>query len=234
MAGCNDDQCSCRVESGDGITVSGSGTLNNPYVVSSDFPGLSQSFQVNDTPTVNLTLRGGGSPTDPFILQADSSLKLTQLSDVQDPEGGPAVGESPVWVGSGAAGHWEFKVPPPAPAGSVNVSTGLSGVGSAPDPIKVKLIGTSAGGATTGLEVYADSAGNLRVVPPTATAVDWSSIVNKPSSFPPSAHTHVAADILNPLALSVGDSAKVRGIQIFSGAATPVGPVQNDLWFKKA
>jgi hypothetical protein len=200
VARCSDDQCSCLVQSGDGITVSGSGTPVNPYVITADFPGLAESFQVNDTPTVNLTLRGSGLPSDPFILQADSTLKLTELSDVQDPEGGPAVGESPVWVGSGSSGHWEFKVPPPAPAGAVNVAAGLGGTGSAVDPIYVRMIGTNAGGPTTGLEVYRDSIGNLRAIPPVSAAVDWSSIDNKPSTFPPSTHTHITTDITDSTA----------------------------------
>jgi hypothetical protein len=238
VAGCNDGGCSCRIVGGSGITVTGAGTLSSPYVVANDAPGLSESFQVNDTETVNLTLRGLGTPEDPFILQADSSLKLTQLSDVHDPEGGPAVGEVPTWVGVGSAGHWEFKTPPPAPAGAVNVSYGLAGVGSAPDPIHVRVLSAGVAGPLTGLEVYVDTAGNLRAVPPSATAVDWSTITGKPSTFPPSPHTHTASQITDPQnftgASSVGNALHIMGHQIFTGAAAPVGMVQDDLWFKKA
>lgn len=195
MANCRDAGCNCKLAAGPGIQISGSGTSANPYVVKTDAPGLAESFQVNDTESVNLTLRGSGTPNDPFILQGDATIRLTALADVDDPEGGPAVGEVPTWVGVGGAGHWEFKVPPPSPAGAVNVSTGLIGVGSAPDPIKIRMIGTTAGGATSGLEVYADADGNLRAVAPVAAAVDWSTITGKPSVFPPSTHTHTLNQI---------------------------------------
>jgi len=237
VADCGDGGCSCRILSGDGVTVSGSGTLSNPYVVSSDFSGIAQSIQVNDTPTVNLTLRGAGTPTDPLILSADTALKMTQLSDVADPEGGPQVGETPVWVGSGTAGHWEFKVPPAAPAGAVNVGVGLGGVGDVGNPIYVKLVSNTPG-LDTGTPVYVDSVGNLRITPPTTTSVDWSSVTNKPTTFPPATHTHTVTDISNPSAFtgakSVGNALKVMDHQIFTGSTTPVGPIAGDLWFKKA
>ena len=52
------------------------------------------------------------------------------------------------------------------------------------------------------------------------------------STFAPSAHTHVAADITNPLFLSVGDSVRVGGHQVFVQSTAPVsGMVTNDLWF---
>lgn len=236
MPRCNDDQCACVVTGGEGATVTGSGSPGNPYVVSADFPGLAQSFQVNDTPTVNLTLRGQGVPSDPFILQADSSLRLTQLSDVQDPQGGPAVGESPVWVGTGSAAHWEFALPPANPAGSVNVGPGLTGTGASVTPLAVKVIGTTAGGATTGLEVYVDSAGNLRAKPPAAQTVDWSTITNKPTTYTPSPHTHLASEINDPLNLNVG---RINGAKIttnISASASPpsTGNTAGDLFFRRA
>lgn len=231
MADCGDGGCSCRILAGEGITITGSGTLGNPYLVSSDFSGLASAFQVNDTPTVNLTIRGAGTPSDPLILSADSSVKLTELSDVDDPEGGPVAGESPVWIGSGATGHWEFSVPPPAPAGSVNVSSGILGTGAFADPIHVNLASYTAG-STSGLPVYVDTVGALRVTPPEAATVDWSTIQNKPNTFTPSAHVHAASDITNPQALSVGDSLKVQGHRLFVQPSAPTsGMSTDDLWF---
>jgi hypothetical protein len=105
------------------------------------------------------------------------------------------------------------------------------------------MIGTSSGGATTGLEVYADSAGNLRAVPPTATAVDWATITGKPSSFPPSTHSHPVTQITDPQnfvgARSVGNSLKTNNIKISSsitaGATPPAsGNTAGDLFFRKA
>lgn len=226
MANC-DDGCTCVIQAGPGVTISGAGTSRSPIIISSDL-ALADSFHVNDTESVNLQLVGGGTPDNPFILSATASLKLTQLADVADPSGGPAVGESPVWVGVGAAGHWEFQVPPVTPAGSVNVSTGIGGTGGVGTPLYVKMIGTSLGGSTLGQEVYADSAGNLRAVPVSTTTVAWADVTGKPSTFPPSAHTHVAADITNPLALSVGDSQKVQGHRIFVQSTDPVSGMSTD------
>lgn len=224
MARCNDEFCSCRITAGDGIAITGSGTPSSPFEISADFPGISESFRVNDTTTINLTLLGAGTPANPFVLRGDATIKVTQLADVQDPEGGPAVGESLVWVGSGSSGHWEFKTLPPAPAGAVNVAAGLSGTGTAVDPIKVRVIGTNTGGPTTGLEVYTDSAGNLRAVVPLATAVDWSTIVNKPTEFPPIAHTHPLADIsdASPYGRSLAQAADAPAARTLLGS-TAIG-----------
>lgn len=243
MAGCQDNTCSCKVVAGNGVTVTGSGSPGNPYTVSADSAGLAQSFKVNDTPTVNLSLFGSGTPEQPFTLQAEATIKLTQLGDVQDPEGGPAVGESPVWVGVGADGHWEFKTPPPAPAGAVNVSYGIQGVGSALDPIHVKVLSNGVAGSPAGLEVYVDTAGNLRAVAPVATAVDWSTITGKPSVFAPAAHDQDSSTILNPQnftgARSVGNSLRTNGVKISvstSATASPptTGNTAGDLFFRKA
>jgi hypothetical protein len=158
-------------------------------------------------------------------------MKMTQLADVADP-GGPAVGDVPTWVGTGASAHWEFQPPPPNPAGSVNVGPGITGTGASGTPIKVQVIGTTAGGATTGLEVYVDSAGNLRAVAPVAQAVEWSTILNKPTTFAPSAHKHPASDITDPLNLSVGDSTKISGKSVYVQSGTPTGTIiTNSLWF---
>jgi hypothetical protein len=228
MPGCS-DACSCNIQAGDGVEIIGSGTPSNPFVITA-VSDLGQSFRVNDTATINLTLTGSGTPTDAFTLRGDATIKMTQLADVSDPEGGPAEGDVPVWVGTGAGAHFEFKPPPTAPAGAVNVGAGITGTGAIATPIAVKTL-NAPGGPTTGLEVYVDTAGNLRAVTPTSTAVDWSAITNKPSLFPPSAHTHVAADITDPTNLSVGNSLKVGGHTIFVQSATPSGAVLDDLWF---
>lgn len=68
--GCS-SACSCSVVAGDGVTVTGVGTAGNPYVVSADAGG---ALQVNDTPTVNLTLLGSGTEADPHIVSAAVNL----------------------------------------------------------------------------------------------------------------------------------------------------------------
>lgn len=225
MAGCSDG-CNCVIQGGDGVIVEGAGTPSSPMVISASSV-LAGALTTADTPTVNLSLSGDGTISSPMTLSAVATVSMLELTDVNDP-GGPAVGDVPVWD---IGGYWVFQPPPAVPAGSVNVSTGLTGTGAAITPLAVKMIGTSAGGSTAGLEVYADSAGNLRAVAPAASAVAWADITGKPSTFPPSAHTHVAADITDPLNLSVGNSVRVDGHRIYVQSTAPAsGMVTNDIW----
>lgn len=235
--------CSCLIVGGPGIAVEGSGTQSNPFVVSADLPDFSDILRVRDTNTVNLSLFGSGTANDPFLLQADATVRLQDLADVVDPQGGPRAGEVPVWVGPTSTGHWEFQVPPPSPAGAVNVEQGLLGIGTAPDPIRLATSGVWGSGAlaglgsdsTIGLEVYIDSAGQVRARPVTSgPAVTWATLPGKPTTFTPSAHTHVAADIpaIEQAKLDVG---KISGKRIYStpGNATPPtspAPALGDIW----
>lgn len=236
---CSGNTCSCLITQGNGITVTGSGTPVDPYIVSAVLPDFSKSLTVRDTESVNMTLLGSGIPSDPFILQATSILSLQDLADVDDPQGGPAVGDVPVWVGSGDAGHFEFRTPPTAPAGAVNATSGLIGIGSVADPIEVAVSGewgvsplhTYGSDSTVGLEIYVDSAGELRARPPGATSVAWGSVTGKPTTFAPASHTHPASQITEQSSLDVG---KINGKRIFSQQAQPstTGLVAGDLWFR--
>jgi hypothetical protein len=237
---CDQTTCSCLIVGGDGIAVSGSGTLTNPYVITADLPDFAQSLTVRDTTSVNLTLTGSGQVEDPFVLQANATLRLTALADVDDPEGGPDVGDVPVWVGVGADGHWEFDIPPVAPAGAVNATGGIAGIGSVGSPLLVKVSGvwgvaplnTLGSDPDIGLEIYLDSSGELRARPGVGT-VNWADIAGKPTTFTPSAHTHVASAITDPQNLDVG---KIAGHRIYSTpgssiAPTSPAPAAGDLWF---
>ena len=239
MASCGDQGCNCLVRAGAGLVVTGAGTAASPYVVGLAEEGLG-TFGVTDTPTVNLSLLGSGTPTDPYSLSATSTMALTQLSDVNDPQGGPNVGDVPVWVTTGSAPHWEFQPPPANPPGAVNVGAGMQGDGTVGAPLRPRLIGTSAGGTTSGLEVYVDSVGNLRSVAPVATAVTWTSITGKPTSFPttpadfsgilPVAKGGTGQTDLNNV--TVGNATLVEGRRIYTQSGTPTGTIAlNSLWF---
>lgn len=239
MAGCGDQGCACAVVGGDGIVISGSGAPRDPYRVSLE-ASLEGTLSVEDTQTINLTLLGQGIPGDPYRLSGVATVRLTQLADVNDPQGGPNVGDVPVWVG-GATPHWEFQAPPANPPGAVNVSTGIQGDGTAGAPIRVRMIGTSAGGSTSGAEVYADSAGNLRAVIPTTSTVAWSTgITGKPSSFPttPADFTGVLTEAKGGTgqsaltAVTVGNALKVGGKTIFTTSAQPTANAVDDLWLR--
>lgn len=236
---CSGDTCSCLIRSGNGITVSGSGSAIDPYIVTADLPDFSRSLTVRDTESVNMTILGSGVPSDPFILQATSILKLQELADVDDPQGGPAIGDVPVWVGSGDDGHFEFRTPPTAPAGAVNATNGIIGIGSVADPLEVSVSGTwgvaplntYGTDSTVGLAIYIDSSGQLRARPPGSTTVAWASVTGKPTTFAPSAHTHTASQITDQQNIDAG---KIGGKTIFSQQAQPssTGRVAGDLWFR--
>lgn len=238
MAGCGDQGCACAVVGGEGILVTGAGTARSPYRVELATQ-IEDTLVVEDTQSVNLTLLGSGRPGDEYRLSAVATMRLTQLADVSDPQGGPNIGDVPVWIG-GATPHWEFQPPPPNPAGAVNVGAGIAGDGTIGAPIRVRLIGTSAGGATSGLEVYADSAGNLRAVPPAVSTVSWTSISGKPTSFPttptdftgtlPASKGGTGQTALS--LVTVGNSTKVDGHRIFTSSATPTADNVDDLWFR--
>lgn len=236
---CGQDACSCLLVAGDGIVIEGSGTQTNPYKITVEFPDFTSILSVRDTNSVNLTLFGSGVPADPFVLQADATVRLTELADVQDPQGGPSAGEVPVWVGLAATGHWEFQTPPPAPAGAVNVENGLTGVGSSADPIGVATSGvwgvapldTWGADSTVGLAIYVDSNGQLRAEPvdstdPTTT-LPWTSITGKPTTFAPiignTATTAVAGNdsrltnARTPLAHDINGSAHTGTLSVANG-----------------
>lgn len=68
--GCGGSACGCLIEVGQGLTIFGIGTSDDPYVINTDLSQLSQVLSVQDTPTVNLTLTGSGSIVDPMVLTA--------------------------------------------------------------------------------------------------------------------------------------------------------------------
>lgn len=239
MPGCGGTSCSCSVKVGDGLTITGSGALDNPFVIELA-GGIEDALVVVDSTTIDFTLAGGGSPTDPYRLSANAKMKVSDLADVVDPEGSPSSGDTLVWVTAGVpVPRFEFRPPPPNPAGSVNTGVGLTGTGAAGSPLAVKLIGTSAGGVTTGLEVYADSAGNLRAVTPVASAVAWDAITGKPSvfaandgSFSGTLSVGKGGTGSNSLAtITVGNSTKVDGHRHYVQSAQPSGGTIDDLWF---
>lgn len=151
---------------GQGIVVEGTGQLGSPYVIALQSGQV--SLTVSDTDTIDMSLVGDGSPDAPFTLSGVATVSMRMLTDV-DGADVPATGDVPVYDGT----KFVFAPPPTTPPGAVNVGPGISGDGSLPTPIKIAvadLVTT----ATTGLASYIDSAGKLRVVPPT-----WAQVTNK-------------------------------------------------------
>lgn len=93
------------LKGGPGVQIDGSGTAANPYQISSTFADL-LALKVQDSATVNLTLTGAGTTDDPYVLRADSGGTIG-LEDLVD--GNPVNGSTPVWIGDGATGGFEFR-----------------------------------------------------------------------------------------------------------------------------
>lgn len=165
--------CACVVQGGEGVRVTGAGTVSNPYVVVST-QAVERYFLTSDTPSVDLTLEGGGTPQNPFVISAEATLALTDLSDIGDGQA-PVNGDVPVWV----VDHWEFQ---PAPSGgsggsggltSVTTGAGVTGSGTGADPVKAAVSGVWGAGSMTGfptdrtlgVPIFTDTSGQLRARP---------------------------------------------------------------------
>lgn len=136
--------CACKVSPGTGIDVSGSGSAQDPFVITADI-----NLIVDDNPRFNLTLTGNGSTATPWHLSVDyaTTSKLDDVPDVNAP--GPANGQVLGWDSS--TSQWTPRAPTTAAAGSVLHGPALSGDGSAGTPLAVvpdtaRLIQTSGSG----------------------------------------------------------------------------------------
>ena len=118
---CGAATCACSVIAGDGIEVSGVGTQANPYQITNQRGNALERLQVVDTDSVDLTLTAlvPDDPNTPYTLQADSTVSMLDLSDVNGDDF-PVTGDTPVWDGT----QWQFQpaavaLPPGGTAGQV-------------------------------------------------------------------------------------------------------------------
>ena len=139
--------CSCLIVAGEGVQVDGIGTIENPYEISSDASELLERIEFVDTPSVDFTVTGIGTLITPMSVQAEATLALTDLTDVQ---GTPGNQQVPVWVDD----HWEFQ-------DQTGGGGGLSPSGTW-DISPLDIYGTD---DLIGREVYIDSNGQLRAKP---------------------------------------------------------------------
>lgn len=143
---CQGATCACKIAvASDGhMIVTGSGSANDPFLLSADV-----ALAVQDNNQFDLTLSGAGDSADPWVLETAyaSTAKLTNMPDVNAPA--PTNGQ--VLGYDAASSKWIAQPPTTAAAGSVSHGPALSGDGSAGAPLTVvpdagRLIQTSTSG----------------------------------------------------------------------------------------
>lgn len=152
---CGGATCSCLIQNGQGIVVAGSGTAQDPYVITADF-----DFSVLDNTTFNLSLGGTGTVADPYVLAVGyaSTAKLGDIPNVNTPA--PANGQVLGW--DSATNKWTARNPTTAASGSVLHDTSLTGDGSAGTPLAARHNATGFTQTTaTGIGLTDDGKRNL-------------------------------------------------------------------------
>lgn len=131
--GCQGTTCSCVIQGGGGVTVSGAGSGGNPYIISSDL-----NLLVADSPTIDLGISGDGSSGNPYVLTAAAALELGELVDVDT-----SVVTTGYVLARQADGTFKLVPPSTAAPGALTVGNGLQGDGSSGNPLGVKLAASS-------------------------------------------------------------------------------------------
>jgi hypothetical protein len=75
--GCAGGQCGCLVQGVGSISITGTGTQQDPYVVSLDGLDISDTVAVDDGTNIALTLGGSGTALDPYVISASLSVGAT-------------------------------------------------------------------------------------------------------------------------------------------------------------
>ena len=130
--GCTGQSCSCLVQGSGAITVTGSGSALNPYVVSGG-----AAIAVLDSSTIDLTLSGDGSGSSPYSLRADATITLGEL------EGVSVTGSTGYVLAKQSDGTFALVPPATAAPGTIFVGNGLDGDGTSGDPINLVLASNS-------------------------------------------------------------------------------------------
>lgn len=123
--------CACKMQDGRQVEITGSGTSQDPFVISS-----TASLAVEDNAVFDLGLTGNGTLDSPWTLSLGyaSTSRLTDLPDVI----APAPTNAQVLQFSTAEGRWVAGPPATATPGAISKDTSLTGDGSASSPLGVR------------------------------------------------------------------------------------------------
>lgn len=125
--GCN--SCGCKVQGGVGVSVAGTGSASDPFVISANM-----NITPVDNSTFNVILGGAGTLADPYELEVrfQPTSSISDLGDVDTT--GASAGQVLGWDGA----QWEPVAATTAPTGAVTHDTSLDGDGSGAAPLQVR------------------------------------------------------------------------------------------------
>lgn len=130
MARCCGGSCSCILVAGTHISITGTGTAQDPFIVGGDM-----DLEVSDNSTFNLSLAGTGTALSPWVLSVGfaSTASIDDLPDVDlsAKANGRVIGYN------SSTGHWEAQAPTTAASGSVSHDTSMTGDGSVGLPLSI-------------------------------------------------------------------------------------------------
>lgn len=173
--GCAGSSCSCKIVGGAGITVEGNGTIGSPYTIIAQSQAITGLIDVDSTSTVDLTITGQGTTPDPYLIQANVNLSLSDLDDVV----ATLPNSNQVLAWNAQAQRWyPMTLPSGGGGGGGGTGTVSSINGETPDAFGNVQVSAADVGARANTWVP-----------------DWTDIPNRPTSFPPSTHTHTIANV---------------------------------------
>lgn len=127
---CGGGSCSCNIQGGLNVVVTGVGSLQDPFVVSADL-----AMVASDNTVFDVTVTGSGTIASPWLVSVAfaGTARLNDLPDVTVPT--PTNGQVLAWNSS--TSQWEAAAPTTAATGAVNHDTSLNGTGAVGAPLAV-------------------------------------------------------------------------------------------------
>lgn len=128
---CGQNGCSCVIEAGLGIAITGSGSVSDPFHISAG-----TEIDGGDNAVFDVTVAGVGTPVSPWVVSVAyaTTAKLDDIPDVYAPT--PTNGQ--VLKFNTSLNRWEAGPPAVVAPGLMLTDESLSGDGSAGAPLQVR------------------------------------------------------------------------------------------------